>query len=60
MIELIKHSYLMDVTDRGRLIEHFDRLTRECGPLGVRRVTYAKRFDALPTVRAAILADLEF
>ena len=59
IIELIKHSYVMDVTDRAHLVEHLDRLTRECAPLGVRRITYPRRFAALPAVRAAILADLK-
>lgn len=58
IIELIKHSYVMDVTDRAHMVDHLDRLTRECAPLGVRRVTYPRRFAALPAVRAAILADL--
>jgi hypothetical protein len=48
----------MDVTDRTHLIEHHDSLTRECAPLGVRRITYPRRFAALPAVRAAILDDL--
>jgi hypothetical protein len=58
VIELIKHSYVMDVTDGAKLAGHLDRLTRECAPLGVRRITYPRRFLALPAVRAAILDDL--
>jgi hypothetical protein len=58
VIELIKYSYVMDVTDRAQVVDHLDRLMHECAPIGLRRLTYPRDLAALPRVQAAILRDL--
>jgi len=57
LIELIKHTYVLEVRDRAHLLAHFDRLTRDCVPLGIRMLTYPHDVAMLPRVCAAILAD---
>lgn len=59
VIELVKNTYVMDLTDRARLTAQLDRAIVEGGPVDVRRLQYPHAADALPLVRRAILADLD-
>lgn len=57
MIELIKHSFLLDIEEGAMLAAHFNDLTdllkrRNC----FFRLDYPRSFGALPTVRDAIIA----
>ena len=58
LLELLKCCYALDITDRGKLVEHLDRLTRDCLSLAIRRITYPNDLRVLPRVRAAMLEDL--
>jgi hypothetical protein len=55
LIELVKHSFLLDVHVTELLATHFDRLSRMVRQPVCFRLDYPRRFDALPGVRAAIL-----
>ncbi len=58
-IELIKNTYVMDLTDRARLVAQLDRVIVEGGSIDVRRLQYPHAAAALARVRRAILADLD-
>jgi hypothetical protein len=60
LIELVRHSFVLDIADRRRLAEQFDRLVRTLSCVDVKRLTYPRRFGVLPQVRAAILEDAGF
>ena len=49
VIELLQCSFVLDVTDRGRLLAQFDRLTRDL-PLTIHRIAYQ--------VKATLHADI--
>ena len=59
VIELIKNTYVMDLSDRARLAAQLDRAIVEGGPIEVRRLQYPHAAGALARVRRAILADLD-
>lgn len=58
IVELARHLYRIDPTDRTRLLRELDRLAELTSLVPVRRLRYPHRFDALPDVAATILADL--
>ena len=58
LIELVKHSFLLDLDERQMLAEHFDELVSLVGEVPCVRFDYPRRFDTLPEVRACLLADL--
>lgn len=58
IVELARHLYRVDPTDRARLLRELDRLAELTRLVPVRRLRYPRRFDALPAVVDAILADL--
>jgi len=55
LIELVKHSFLLDVEEQALLAKHFDELSRLTGLPLFYRLDYPRRFDALDTVRQAIM-----
>lgn len=55
LIELVKHSFLLDIEQRGTLAAHFDGLSSLAGPLIFYRLDYPRRFEDLPQVRRAIV-----
>jgi hypothetical protein len=59
LIELVTHSFLLDVHVTGLLAAHFDLLTRMVRQPVCFRLDYPRRFDALPEVRAAILGHCD-
>ena len=56
VIELLQCSFVLDVTDGGRLLAQFDRLTRDL-TLTISRIAYPRDFGALARVRDAILEN---
>lgn len=55
LIELVKHSFLLDIQASDLIAAHFDQLTRLVGRRIYYRLDYPRRFGALGEVRAAIL-----
>ena len=54
MIELVKHSFLLDIQARELMASHFDQLARLAGQRIYYRLDYPRRFDELSEVRGAI------
>ena len=54
MIELVKHSFLLDIQARELMASHFDQLARLAEQRIYYRLDYPRRFDALSEVRGAI------
>ena len=57
MLELVKHSYLMDVTNRPRLQHDFERLTKFALEPIFFRLAFPHDYSQLANVRQAILHD---
>ena len=55
LIELVGHSFLLDVEARELIAAHFDQLSRLVLAAGCFRLDYPRRFSALPEVGRAIL-----
>jgi hypothetical protein len=55
VVELLKHSFLLDVDRREAVASHFERLTLLVRTAVLFRLDFPRRFDLLPTVRRAIL-----
>lgn len=58
LVELVRSSFVLDVDDRETQLRLFRFLERVVERVPVRRLVVPDRFDALPAVREAILADL--
>jgi hypothetical protein len=54
LIELVKHSFLLDIEAREMLASHFDQLSRLVAQRIYYRLDYPRRFDMLSEVRNAI------
>jgi hypothetical protein len=54
LIELVKHSFLLDIEAREMLASHFDQLSRLVAERIYYRLDYPRRFDMLSDVRNAI------
>jgi hypothetical protein len=59
MLELVKYSYLMDVTSRLRLQQDFERLAKFAVNPIFFRLAFPHDYSQLATVRQAILSDLQ-
>jgi hypothetical protein len=57
-IELVRHAYVLDATDRARLKEHFERMSAGGDQWDVKQLAYPSDLTALALVRAAVLEDL--
>ena len=57
LIELVKHSFLLDTQESELIATHFDQLTRLVRQRIYRRLDYPRRFEDLGDVRRAILSD---
>jgi hypothetical protein len=58
LIELVRHAFRLDVTDRSMLAQqfrYFGRLTLETP---IFRLNYPREYSALPAVRAAIFQSI--
>ncbi|MCI0354673.1 MAG: hypothetical protein L0099_06505 [Acidobacteria bacterium] len=58
-MELVKHTYLLDVKDQVRLREGFASLTRLMARPLLRRLSYPRDLARLPEVQEAILQDIQ-
>lgn len=54
-VELVRHSFLLDIEARALLSTHFDGLSRLAGRPIFYRLDYPRRFERLPEVRQAIV-----
>jgi hypothetical protein len=55
LIELVKHSFLLDIEARDMLVRHFDDLTRLAALPIYFRLDYPRDYEALGAVREAIV-----
>ena len=55
LIELVKHSFLLDIEERKLLATHFDELSRLASRPLYYRLDYPRRFEDLAQVRMAIV-----
>jgi hypothetical protein len=55
LIELVKHSFLLDIEERDMLAAHFDELSSLASPPIYFRLDYPRRYDDLAAVREAIV-----
>ena len=55
VIEMVKHSFLLDVEARDMLARHFDDLTRLAGLPIYFRLDYPRRYNGLAAVREAVI-----
>jgi hypothetical protein len=56
LIQLVEHSFLLDVEERKTLTAHFEELCDLVGLAAWYRLDYPRHFDELPRVRRAIMA----
>lgn len=54
MIELVRHSFLLDIEEREMLKRHFAQLSELVKASAFFRLDYPRRYEALPAVRAAV------
>jgi hypothetical protein len=55
LMELVKHSFLLDIEDPSTLSRHFDQLTRLVSRPIFFRLDYPRRYEDLDRVREAII-----
>jgi hypothetical protein len=58
-IELVRHTFRLDAGDRTMLARQFRRLQRLVERVSICRLIYARNFDHLQLVAAAIADDLK-
>ena len=58
VVELLRHTFRLDITNRTRLRDEFSEVGRLARSIEIRRVHFTRDFAALPQLRQAILADL--
>ncbi|KJS08341.1 MAG: hypothetical protein VR73_05830 [Gammaproteobacteria bacterium BRH_c0] len=56
IIELVRHSFLLDIEERAMLTHHFGQLTDLVKSVSFFRLDYPRRYDYLPDVRQAVIA----
>jgi hypothetical protein len=59
LMELIKHSFILDVEDQPRLKGHFERLVRLSEAVDCFVLDYPREYEALPKVVTAVLRSVE-
>ena len=57
-MELVKLTYLMDITDRRRLLDEFGRLSRIAALPLFYHLSFPRDFSLLPHVHEAILENV--
>lgn len=55
VVELVRHSFLLDVDRREAVADHFERLTLLVKSTALFRLDFPRRFEVLPSVRQALL-----
>lgn len=58
LIELVKHSFLLDPEERGAMAAHFDELSGLANRPIFHRLDYPRRFENLPQTRQAIIEHI--
>lgn len=58
LIELVKHSFLLDIEERRLLATHFDELSALVTGVASKRFDYPRSFESLDLVRSALLEDV--
>lgn len=56
IIELVRHSFLLDIEEREMLTHHFGQLTNVVKNVSFFRLDYPRRYDYLADVRGAVIA----
>lgn len=59
LVQLVKHSFLLDIQATELIASHFDQLARLVSEPIYFRLDYPRRFDALGEVRRAIIGALQ-
>jgi len=59
LVEIVKHSFLLDIQDHEELASHFRLASRLVREVGCFRLDYPRRFELLPEVCAAVLKHCE-
>lgn len=55
LIELVKHSFLLDIEEQNLLATHFDELSKLANLPIYYRLDYPRRYEELPDIRQAII-----
>jgi hypothetical protein len=55
MVELVRHSFLLDIEEREMLMHHFGQLTELARSRMFFRLDYPRSYDLLPMVREAVI-----
>ena len=55
LLELVKHSFLLDIEDRNLLGSHFDRVAKLAQKRIYYRLDFPRRYEDLPRVRETII-----
>jgi len=58
LIELVKHSFILDIEEQPRLASHFDQVAALANRPIHYRIDYPRQFEKLTTVRQSILSHL--
>lgn len=58
LIELVKHSFLLDIDERRMLATHFDKLSALVSHVPCVRFDFPRLFDALGLVRECLVQDV--
>jgi hypothetical protein len=59
LIELVKHSFLLDIDERQMLATHFNELAALVAEVPCVRLDYTRSFNTLDQVRTCVLDDLK-
>ena len=55
LVELVRHSFLLEIQEQKKLASHFDALSRLVTNVFFFRLDYPRRYEYLPRVREAIV-----
>jgi hypothetical protein len=58
LMELVRHSFLLDIDIQEMLADHFDELSKIANLAIHYHLDYPRRFDELPEVRKAVIAHM--
>jgi hypothetical protein len=59
LLELVRHSFLLDIDERDMLALHFEEISRIANLPIHYHLDYPRRFDELPNVRRALVAHIK-
>ena len=55
LVELVRHSFLLDIDERRMLATHFDEISRVANHGGLYHLDYPRRYNMLADLRRAII-----